>query len=217
MATIEQRRTERQADRRFAPRAASGWTALALFLLLTLEEFVWGTARLDRALTNLLEHPDTHLLDRISSVFTTVGSMQVTALLALVAVALLWRRGATRPALAVVGAFALALAVEGALKLLLHHPDVPNPLSPPSAPPPANSFPSGHVLRVCVLVTAASLLWPRAGVRVGALLVVALVAYTRVYAGMHWTSDVLAALLLGWALHVAATAYARAPQPALRR
>jgi undecaprenyl-diphosphatase len=124
------------------------------------------------------------------------------------AVVLLYRRGARRSVLAVAAAFALALAVEGVLKLLLHHPDVPNPLSPPSAPLPPNSFPSGHVLRASVLATAATFLWPRQSVRVAALVIVALVAYTRIYTGAHWTSDVLAALLLGWALHVGSAAYA---------
>jgi membrane-associated phospholipid phosphatase len=43
------------------------------------------------------------------------------------------------------------------------------------------------------------------------------VSYTRIYSGAHWTSDVIGAALLAWAIHVAGTQYAGAPRPALRR
>jgi undecaprenyl-diphosphatase len=70
------------------------------------------------------------------------------------------------------------------------------------------SFPSGHatmaplVFGLGVLIWSAP--WPRR-IRVGLLLLAAvcslLVAFSRVYAGVHWPSDVLAGLLLGtgWA------------------
>lgn len=184
-----------------------------LFLLFTLEEWVWGTARIDRAITRVLSHPDTRLMDRISDLFTLLGSVEVTAGIAVVLCCALYRRLGARAALTFAAAFLFALAVEAVLKLALHHPDVPNPFSPPNAPLPANSFPSGHVLRVALLATASLLLAPRRAVRIAALLVVAAVAYTRIYAGMHWTSDVAAALLLAWTLHVAVTHVAREHPP----
>jgi membrane-associated phospholipid phosphatase len=199
------------------PRLLSAMLALTAFLVLTLWEWLWGTARLDQAITNKLENPDTHLLDRISSILLTLGSAHVTILLAALAVAWLYYRGNRRAALALVVAFASVLVVEGALKLLLHHPDVPYEFAPPGAPAPPNSYPSGHVLRTALLATAALLLWPRRSVRLGALLFVAAVSYTRIYSGAHWTSDVLGAALLAWAIHVAVTQYAGAPRPALRR
>lgn len=195
-----------------------------LFALFTLEEWVWGTARVDTAITRVLEHPDTRLLDRLSNVFSLLGSPEVTALAAIAICWLLYRRKGGRAAVSVAAAFVLVLAVEGVLKLVLHHPDVPNPLSPPNAPLPANSFPSGHVLRACVIATGTLLLVPRRAARVAALLFIAVLAYTRIYSGMHWTSDVVAALLLGWSAHVATTRVvssrrphaARSPHPCLQ-
>jgi hypothetical protein len=67
VATVEQPRIGARSGARMSQRTFSAWVALAAFLLLTLEEFLWGTAPIDGALTNILEHPDTRLLDRIGS------------------------------------------------------------------------------------------------------------------------------------------------------
>lgn len=207
----------RQRTARYSLRALTAALALVAFLLLTLWEWLWGTARLDAAITRKLENPDTRLLDRLSALFMTLGSVQITLLLASLLIALLLYRRNRRAALALGAAFVFALLSEGVLKLLLHHPDVPYRLALPGAPAPPNSYPSGHLLRTALLATAAVLLWPRASVRVAALLFVAAVGYTRIYSGAHWTSDVVGAALLAWVLHVAVTHCARAPRPVQRR
>lgn len=66
-----------------------------------------------------------------------------------------------------------------------------------------SSFPSGHTLSSAAFLTAAALcvarIWPRAGTlaMVFAMLWTGLVALSRLILGVHWPSDVLAALCMG--------------------
>jgi undecaprenyl-diphosphatase len=66
-----------------------------------------------------------------------------------------------------------------------------------------SSFPSGHTLSTAAFATAATLglarIWPRAATpaMAAALLWTGLVALSRLVLGVHWPSDVLAALCLG--------------------
>ena len=66
-----------------------------------------------------------------------------------------------------------------------------------------SSFPSGHTLSTAAFATAAALcvarIWPRAGSLAMALAVLwtGLVAISRLVLGVHWPSDVLAAMCLG--------------------
>ena len=66
-----------------------------------------------------------------------------------------------------------------------------------------SSFPSGHTLSSAALLTAAALcvapIWPRAGrmAMVIAMLWAGLVALSRLILGVHWPTDVLAALCMG--------------------
>lgn len=67
-----------------------------------------------------------------------------------------------------------------------------------------SSFPSGHTLSTAAFATAAALcvarIWPRAGSGVMALAVLwtGLVAASRLVLGVHWPSDVLVAMCLGF-------------------
>ncbi|MDP1534443.1 MAG: phosphatase PAP2 family protein [Rubrivivax sp.] len=66
-----------------------------------------------------------------------------------------------------------------------------------------SSFPSGHTLSTAALSTAAALcvarIWPRTAIPAMALAVLwtGLVAVSRLVLGVHWPSDVLAAMCLG--------------------
>ncbi len=67
-----------------------------------------------------------------------------------------------------------------------------------------SSFPSGHTLSTAAFATAAALcvarIWPRAGSLAMALAVLwtGLVAVSRLVLGVHWPSDVLVAMCLGF-------------------
>ena len=66
-----------------------------------------------------------------------------------------------------------------------------------------SSFPSGHTLSTAAFATAAALcvarIWPRVGTQAMALAVLwtGLVAVSRLVLGVHWPSDVLAAMCIG--------------------
>ena len=77
------------------------------------------------------------------------------------------------------------------------------PLSALADPPPADptfSFPSGHTTVVTVLVVALVLIVPRTWKWLTAMaggVIVLIVAWTRVYLGSHYPSDVIASILVG--------------------
>lgn len=102
----------------------------------------------------------------------------------------------------VLGAMALGGLLEELLKALIMRPR-PSLLLPPGslhllvAVPTSSAFPSGHATAA---VAAAVALWQRdraLGLLPGLLAV--LIAYSRVFVGVHWPSDVLAGALLGTA------------------
>jgi undecaprenyl-diphosphatase len=66
---------------------------------------------------------------------------------------------------------------------------------PPQGPVIGRSFPSGHAMNNSIIATLAILFFGR----LGALYVIpaAIVAYSRIYCGSHWPSDVLVSLVLG--------------------
>jgi undecaprenyl-diphosphatase len=73
-------------------------------------------------------------------------------------------------------------------------------LSAPRGEQRGNSFPSSHVMNLFAAATVVALFYRRAGMAM--YLLALLVAYSRIYVGAHWPSDVVPSigmgLLVGW-------------------
>ncbi len=140
-------------------------------------------------------------------VLTQLGAPLLLELATLVTAVVLLRRRRRREALYV------AVAVFGAELLSTTLKQVVGRVRPcvdaAAGCPHTASFPSGHAVGAAAFWTAAAvLLLPVAGRRVWALAVgvPVVVAATRVLLGVHYPSDVVAGLLVGWCWTAATTA-----------
>lgn len=182
---------------------------LAAFSLLAAAVALGWTAALDRAATSAAIANRTSLLSEVAVNVTALGSAPVVTLIAALATAygLVVRR--PRLALALL-ATPLAFGVNEVMKLLMRQA---RPMEAMIALPPSYGFPSGHSVASSVLFLTLALVAaahsPNPGVRrllVGAGIGIALlVAWSRVYLGVHYLTDVVGGLLLGSAGAVAAS------------
>lgn len=167
----------------------------------------------------LIDHrsgPSTTIAEFVSTVMSPVA----TVLIALVVGVVLWRRDRNLERGAIlVGTVIGADAVTEVLKVAVHRtrPPMSWQLETHEA---AGSFPSGHTTGAAALAFGlAVLLLPRAtaAVRVViascAALVAVAVAVSRIYLGMHWATDVIAALLIGLAAALIVPILVRALMP----
>ncbi|MGH7777781.1 MAG: phosphatase PAP2 family protein, partial [Candidatus Dormibacterales bacterium] len=154
-------------------------------------------------------------------------------LVALATAVHLARRGRTRAAWGM-AAFPVAVALETLYKRLVHHPGPGGAITHADAPSLTslfahtsllqNSFPSGHVTRAVVVYgLLAFAVW--AGARsvrarglaaAAAAVVVAAIAFDRLYLEVHWESDVVGGLLLGGICLVGAIIWVELPRLAGR-
>jgi len=148
-------------------------------------------------------------LTAVAKVVTWAGSAFLLVPLALVCCVVLARAGLRREAVAVAVSLGGAMLISDVVKLLVSRPRPPvEHLQSVSG----SSFPSGHATQASAfwfsLVLAAHTAraappLTRSLAAVAVLLVVA-VAFSRVYLGVHYPSDVIAGVLLGtgWAVYV---------------
>jgi membrane-associated phospholipid phosphatase len=138
----------------------------------------------------------------VSTVFNPVEAACVTVLVAIVAVARFSRLRAGVIVLATVGG---ASALCFAMKLLTARGRPPAGIQ--VTPETDYSFPSGHVTGAVTITVMASVVvglgrseLVQRWLSGSALAVVAAVGFSRLYLGVHWLTDVVAALLLGGAI-----------------
>jgi membrane-associated phospholipid phosphatase len=190
------------ARRTLAP-AAALWALVVGLGLLVVGPL--GDPPAEDALVRDVARGRTPVLDTLTSVWSNVGATEFIIAACVVAIGLLWWRTrqwwfAVVPAIAVsvqAAVFVTAAAVVGR-----ERPEV----EPLDIAPPTSSYPSGHVGASTAFYGTLALLSTRIrhpvlrGVCVTAcLLVPALVAYARLYRGMHHVTDIVVGMLNGLA------------------
>lgn len=167
------------------------------------------TASLDQAVVIAVAGHRTSFLNAAAVNFTALGTAPVVTLFALLAAVYAVAAGRPRIVLALLWT-PLSFFLDNGLKLFFQHP---RPTEAIIAIPDSYSFPSGHAVAASALYLTLALVAAQ-GQRTNrqrrllvwcGVLVAALVAWSRVYLGVHYLSDVVGGLLLGGAGSVAAT------------
>ena len=191
--------------------AATGAAVLLLVPFALLAAMVAGgwapLHALDRSITGSLTRAalDSAALTTAMTWWTNLFQPNVFRLAALILVIWLARRGARRPAIWVAVTMVAGGLLGGLLKLLVGR-DRPALLEP-IASAVGYAFPSGHALNSALGVAVFLVIFPHVtSLRVAAVVIPVVTALSRVILGVHWTSDVVAGLLLGVAVVVVSVA-----------
>ena len=160
-----------------------------------------GSTRLQRA--DVVAHDviatlDQPVVDRVVVHTTDLGSVYAVIGCA----ATLWVRGRPRTALdvAAVGATAWVLAQRAKRRVRRARPYEAHAVRRLIGAPTGSSFPSGHACVATALATVLANRATRSGARRSLYGVAGWVAFTRVYVGVHYPTDVLGGAGLGLAL-----------------
>ena len=181
------------------------WASGAAFALLSWAAGAGWFLGVDLLLLRAAQARPAAYLDGIGALFSFLGSIEFTA--GLLGLLVVWVSvcGDRRLAARLVVAFAAVALVEVLMKLYLPVPPIPEdaarirdfgPLVDAVFPYP---YPSGHAIRTTFLLIALCLLRPDRFVWTMCAALLVLMAVSRVYLGVHWSSDVAGGVLLGLA------------------
>lgn len=158
-------------------------------------------SNMDLSMFSLMREMRNTPADEIMIVITMLGDTLVMAILSVTIIGWLMWRKAYRAAMAATIAIVTAKLFEILVKFVIQRP---RPLDLTFGPGESYSFPSGHATMaavifgiLAVLVSHAMGRWGRALVYGTCAALVVIIAYSRVYLGAHWLSDVLAGMLFG--------------------
>src|SRR5450759_4281021 len=180
------------------------WLGIAAFGQLLIGPLVgWNLS--ESALNRSLQDTRSQTWDSVTAVWSHVGNTEIIIGVCAVAVVVLWWRTrrwwfAAIPAIAI--SLQASIFVAATLVTGRPRPDVPH-LDPA---PPTSSYPSGHVgatmaLYACFVIMATTIerAWLRRTVIGVCSIIPVLVAYARLYRGMHHLSDVVVGAINGLA------------------
>lgn len=174
---------------------------LACFVVLTAVVAAGWTAPLDQAVSVATATHHTPLQNSVAINATALGSEPIVLLFTLLVAAYAVASGRPRIVLALTWTI-LSFPLDDVLKLLFHHP---RPTVVMIAQPASHGFPSGHAMAASALWITLALIAAAAERRSGprrlliasGVAVALLVAWSRVYIGVHYLSDVVGGLLIG--------------------
>ena len=145
-----------------------------------------------------------HGLDETSLITTRLGTPVTVAAAGLIGGALLaWRARSLRAAVVVIGTVAGAEFVRTVIGAVVYRPATEAEIQASPLSTEHHSFPSGHVtgigallgiIAVCITIGRSRIVQALATALVGAGVVI--VAFSRLYFGHHWLSDVIGGALL---------------------
>lgn len=180
-----------------------------VFAIMTVLVQVRALADMDYVIASAIHSVSSGILDVVAAGLSIAVSAEFSVFYAVVASLVLWRLGfgpwSITPCL-----FLLLVPIEFAMKSVIDQPVVPDELRrhvgyPLTTIASIGSFPSGHSVRtgffcglLAVLLRSYRGRWVSAGYLALVVLVVA-VWFTRIYLGSHWSSDVVAGVILGGA------------------
>lgn len=181
---------------------------LAAFAALSIAVTAGWTVPLDQATVAAVAGHRTDVLNNLAINVTSLGSAPVVVLIALLVTLYALASGRQRVVLALFWT-PLSFFLDNVLKLVFQHP---RPTQAIIAIPDSYSFPSGHAVAASALYITLALIAahgerrqrPRRILLWSGVAVAVLVAWSRVYLGVHYFSDVVGGLLLGGAGSVAA-------------
>lgn len=182
---------------------------LAAFAALSIAVTAGWTVPLDQAMVAAVAGHRTDLLNNLAINVTSLGSAPVVVFIALLVTLYALASGRQRVVLALFWT-PLSFFLDNVLKLVFQHP---RPTQAIIAIPDSYSFPSGHAVAASALYITLALIAahgerrqrPKRILIWSGVVVAVFVAWSRVYLGVHYFSDVIGGLLLGGAGSVAAS------------
>jgi undecaprenyl-diphosphatase len=201
-----------------------------VFVGLTIAITAGAFADLDLQVAQAMHDAWQPSLHPLFQLIAELGSIELTTVLMLALTVYLWRAGFGSDALVFV-VFIAAIAFELFYRFNLHHPGPPRSLAEADGPSISelfpgstggNSFPSGHMLRTVIVYGLLAFVINRlsSSPRVrrlavgGAIAIIVLMVFDRLYLDVHWESDVIGGLILGSIALLAGTVWLDRPRKA---